>query len=124
MDEPIIERRKNHHSGELLELVRQIHDSQLAQAQCMNALDKKLADHITLEPVKLGEEIAELMAKAFPFKDPDGHRRYHELVIQRAEERAEFWKRMRIEVSKWGLLGVLGFLAAAAWNSFLQGPHK
>lgn len=118
----VIERRKHNHPSELLELVRQIHDHQIEQTRSIEALDAKITDHIALEPVKIGEDIAAAMAKAFPDKDPEGHRRFHESLIQKAEEKAEFWRAMRKEIGKWGLISVLSFLAIAAWHQFLRGP--
>jgi len=101
----------------LLQLIRQIHESQLA-------LDRKLTDHIALEPIEFGEKLANMMQKAFPEGDPEGHRRHHELVIQREEERVEFWRAMRKEIGKWGIISVLGLLIVSAWHSFLQGPQR
>jgi len=101
----------------LMTLIQQIHDSQMA-------LDKKLSEHMISEPVEIGEKIAGLMQAAFPEGDPEGHRRHHELVIAQAEEKAEFWKAMRKEIGKWGLIGVLSFIVVAIWHSFLQGPPK
>ena len=88
------------------------------------ALDRKLTEHIALEPIEFGEKLANMMQKAFPEGDPEGHRKHHELVIQREEERMEFWRAMRKEVGKWGIISVLGFLIVSAWHSFLQGPQK
>lgn len=99
----------------LLELVRQVHASQ-------KALDKKLTHHIEEETDELARAIAKLLAEAFPEADPSGHRRHHELVIQQAEEKAKFWGEMRVAAAKWLGLGVLTFLAGAAWTQFLRGP--
>ena len=117
MTEPVFIDRRQSHTAEVLMLIKQIHESQLA-------LDKKLTDHMVVESVEIGEQITDMMKKAFPEGDPEGHRRHHELVIQRAEESAEFWRKMRIEIGKWGLISVIGFLVVSAWHSFLQGPTK
>lgn len=122
--EQVIERRKHNHPSELLELVRQIHDHQIAQSKQIDNMDAKLTEHMLLEPVKVGEDIADAMARAFPSKDPTAHRKYHESLIQKAEEKAEFWKKMRVEIGKWGLISVLSFLALSVWRSFLSGPGK
>lgn len=63
-------------------------------------------------------------SKAFPNDDPDGHRRFHEAEIRRAEARAEFWEKMRFEVVKWGLFGFLGWAAYQLWIAFIHGPQK
>lgn len=97
----------------LLLLVQQVHDNQLV-------LEKKVAD----VPSEMAKALATLMADAFPEGDPDGHRKHHEAVIKAAEEKAEFWKKMRLAISQWGLIGFLGWAAYALWAAFLQGPHK
>jgi hypothetical protein len=115
MTEQLAERRPP--SAELLELVKQVHDNQLA-------MDAKLTKHMTEETVELAEAIASLMKDAFPEGDPGGHRRHHELVIKAAEEKAEFWQKMRIALSQYGLLGFAGWAFWVLWAAFLQGPHK
>lgn len=111
---PIIERRRS--SPELIELIWTVHDNQLA-------LSAKLDKHMKEETSELADAIARLMKEAFPEGDPDGHRRHHELVIKQAEEKAEFWQKMRLELAKWGLLGFLGWALLQLWQSFLQGPR-
>ena len=118
----IIERRKNHHgSSEVLELVRMIHDSQIA-------LDKKLTDHMHDEPIQLGEEIGRLLNMCFPNGDPSGHKLAHEVWIQKAEESRDFWRTMRKELAKWGLIifigWFLGFIGLSLWQMLLHGPQK
>jgi len=58
----------------------------------------------------------------FPNNDPKGHREYHEARINEINNRAEFWRKMTFELSKWGLVGFLGWAALAMWQSFLHGP--
>lgn len=112
----VIERRHNNNT-ELLELVKIIHENQIE-------MDRKLTDHMQNETAELAEAITQLMAQAFPAGDPQGHRAHHELVIKKAEESAAFWKTMRVELAKWGLLGFAGWAIYALWNAFLQGPQK
>ena len=100
-----VERRKEPASA-LVMMVEKIHDNVIA-------IDQKLA---------IG--LAEIRVEAFPEGDADGHRRHHEAIIKAAEDRAKFWQTMRIELSKWGLIGFAGWAVYALWNSLLQGPHK
>lgn len=51
----------------------------------------------------------------FPDNDPDGHRRAHEAMIALAQRRARFYDMALSEATRWGMLGVLGFLAASVW---------
>lgn len=47
--------------------------------------------------------------------DIDGHRRYHEAMIEAAKEQAAFWRDLKLDIAKkgaWGLLIiVLGLIA-------------
>lgn len=99
----------------LLLLIKQVHEK-------IDRMELALNQHMTDEPVKIAEEIKELMDKAFPYGDPNGHRAHHEALILKAEQRAEFWKKMTFEISKWGLFGFMGWAAVALWKSFLMGP--
>ena len=64
----------------------------------------------------------ESLASGFPSGDPAGHRRYHEAEIKRIEARAEFWSKLRLSVTQWGLLGFLGWALVSLWHEFLKGP--
>ena len=39
--------------------------------------------------------------------DIDGHRRYHEAMIDAAKEQAQFWRELKIDIAKKGAWGVL-----------------
>jgi hypothetical protein len=90
----------------------------------IDEMDKKLTQHMTDETLVLAEEIAKLMNNAFPGSDPAGHRVYHETQMAAIADNAAFWKSIRNEVGKWGILSVLGFILIAAWRHFLEGPSK
>lgn len=62
------------------------------------------------------------IAAGFPDGDPDGHRRYHEAEIKRIEARAEFWSKLRLSVTQWGLVGFIGWVLVSLWHEFLKGP--
>jgi hypothetical protein len=108
--------RRNSDTAVLI-LVQQVHDD-------VQAMKKRLDEHMKDETLELAEAVATLMVKAFPEGDPLGHRVKHEADIQAAKDRAEFWKKLLFEISKWGIAGVLGWLAYAAWTAFLLGPRK
>lgn len=82
-----------------------------------------LKNHIETEPQEWAALLEDMMVKSFPGGDPDGHREAHEAQMQAVRDRAEFWKTMLMEVSKWGILGVLGWLAFHAWVAFVKGPQ-
>lgn len=99
----------------MLSLIEQTHNS-------VKELNDKFAIHLRDEPLALAEAVAALMIKAFPEGDPSGHKAYHEAQMKAAEDRAKFWKTMLFEVTKYGLLGVFGWLALRIWTIFLEGP--
>ena len=114
--ELLVERRSSDHSA-MLVLVQQTYAS-------VQALDKKLSEHMVNETLELAEALAGIMTRSFPDGDGDGHRRHHESVLKQAESRADFWATMSKELAKWGLVGFMGWATYALWNAFLQGPHK
>jgi predicted metal-dependent hydrolase len=87
-------------------------------------IDRKLSEHMTNETITLAQEIAKLINTAFPGNDPQGHKAYHEIQMQAIADRAEFWKTMRTEISKWGLIGFVGWVVVTAWKAFIMGPLK
>jgi hypothetical protein len=109
------DRRAN--DGPVMLLLQSLHDKQ-------DRMEERLTTHMANETGELAVEVARLMAQAFPDGDPDGHRRHHEAVIAKAEARAEFWRKMAYEITKYGLLGFIGWLGVTTWQAFLQGPHK
>lgn len=86
----------------------------------VNRLRTELADGMTVQKLALED----VLADAFPEGDPVGHRKHHEAVIQAAEDKAEFWKTMRTELGKYGLVAFTGWAIYYLWQAFLQGPHK
>ena len=110
---PEVERRAN--DSLMVLLMQEVHKK-------IEEMDKKLTQHMSEETLLLAEEIAKLINKAFPGEDPLGHRIYHETQMQAAADRAAFWKAMRIEIGKWGIIGLLGWMLYAAWIAFLKGP--
>src|ERR1700761_3001234 len=67
---------------------------------------------------KLDEVIRRVddLRKAFPGGDWDGHRRYHETLIERAEARTKFYDDLRAELAKKGMWALLALLGVALWQ--------
>lgn len=105
------------HNELLMEMVRETRDSTAA-------LDAKLTKHMIEEPRDWAAAISDLMKSSFPEGDPDGHRKHHEAVIKAAEEKAEFWKKMRMELVQKGLIGFGLWALYALWVALLHGPAK
>lgn len=110
------DRRKSDHAA-VINLVTEVHRD-------VKDLHARLTQHMTNETLELAEAITLLTRNAFPQGDPDGHRRHHELVIKQAEDKAQFWEKMKFELIRWGLIGFLGWAAVAMWRSFLLGAPK
>lgn len=56
---------------------------------------------------------------AFPDGNIDGHRRYHESVIEWRELRNKIARESLIKAASAGAVGGLGWVAYALWKSFL-----
>ncbi len=89
--------------------------------QQQNAKLDNLADFVRTSATEQAQRLDSL-ASGFPDGDPAGHRRYHEAEIKRIEARAEFWSKLRLSVTQWGLLGFLGWALVSLWHEFLKGP--
>lgn len=106
--EQIVERRQNQQI--LFDLIQQ-----------QNAKIDKLTEFVRSSTSNQAQRL-ESLASGFPSGDPAGHRRYHEAEIKRIERRAEFWSKLLLELSKWGLAGFLGWVAVTLWHEFIKGP--
>jgi hypothetical protein len=84
----------------------------------MDDQEQDLATHMREET----SQIATFM-KAFPASDPIAHCAAHLEWIEEVRQRKEFYAKMRFELARWGLLGLIGWLAIQAWHGFLKGPH-
>lgn len=60
----------------------------------------------------------DMLLKAFPGGDTDGHRRYHESVIEWRELRNKMVREALIKVAQGGALAGAGWIALAIWQSF------
>ena len=112
---PAVDRRKS--DDAVLVLVQMVHAD-------VQTLKVKIDDVRTDESLALAEAVATLMLKAFPEGDPDGHKAAHEADIQAAKDKAEFWKKMRFELSRAGLLGFLAWAVIQIWKGALAGPQS
>lgn len=115
MTTPPFSAERRAEDGALLMLVKQVHEGQ-------QALDEKLTQHMTNETRELAEAVSDMMKRSFPGGDPDGHRRAHEAQIAAIEARAEFWKKLLFELTKYGLIGLAGWLFIIVWTALLKGP--
>ncbi len=128
---PVADRRANpthdrrnaeHHPLNLL--LTRVGEDVTVLGQDVKELTKLLDEQRHDEALALAEAVAALMIKSFPEGDADGHRKAHEAQMRAIEARAEFWKKMLFEVSKYGAIGVIGWLCMKLWVAFLSGPTK
>lgn len=112
---PFIERRTENQI--LIGILNQVHND-------IRQLDEKLTDHMGSETAALAATVNEILNRSFPEGDPEGHRKAHEETMKALADRSEFWNKLLFEVTKYGLFGVLGWLAYTVWVAFLVGPKR
>lgn len=61
----------------------------------------------------------EKLLLAFPSGDIEGHRRYHEAVIEWRELRNRIVRECLIKAAQATMFGAFGWVALAAWKSFV-----
>lgn len=93
----------------LVQLLTDMRDNQLEMRADMEQLTKKVG---TLQAAN------ERLLSGFPADDVDGHRRYHESVIEWRELRNKMVREALMKVSQAGALAAFGWLALALWEAF------
>jgi hypothetical protein len=94
-----------------------------ALIQCLNQmhgaiqrLNDKLDQHIIQE--------GDLLTEAFPNADAEGHKRYHQAVIESMETRNKLIRECLVKAGSAGLLIGMGWLGYAAWAWFKLEVHR
>jgi len=108
----------------LLLLVQKVHEDVKGMKVDVVGLTSRLDVHMRDETLALAMAVSELMIKSFPQGDPDGHKALHEADIQAAKDKAEFWKKMRFELSRAGILAFLVWAGVQVWKGALAGPSS
>jgi hypothetical protein len=93
----------------LIQLLSEVRDNQLDMMANFDSLSKKVAD---------GQAATDRLLSGFPAEDLDGHRRYHESVIEWRELRNKLVRDLLMKAAQATFMGALGFLALAAWKAF------
>lgn len=103
------------------------------QSEAIQKLADKLDSHVEKSAERheaMGAKITgsdaviAAILEGFPNKDPRGHHDAHTEWIESARRRKEFWSKLLAEVTKYGLIGLLGWLLTLAWHGLLKGPAK
>jgi hypothetical protein len=93
----------------LVQLLGEVRDNQLD----MRADFEQLSQHVNeLRATN------ERLLSGFPAEDVEGHRRYHESVIEWRELRNKMVREALVNVAKAGTLAGLGWLVLAVWQAF------
>lgn len=85
----------------------------------MAAMLTEIRDELAATRLELAANTrkTEQVLNAFPSGDTDGHRRYHESVIEWRELRNKVVKEALIHAAKAGSLAAFGWIAYAIWQS-------
>lgn len=90
--------------------------------------DSKSTERRSVDPVlralgRLDEKVDRVLA-GFPDGDPDGHRRFHEVMIRKAEAREKFWNDMSAKLIERGVWATLMALVGAALYTIRETLHR
>lgn len=91
-----------------------------ALAQVLTEMLTEIRDELVSTRAELASNTrkTEQVLSAFPAGDTDGHRRYHESVIEWRELRNRMVKEGLIKVAQTGMLGGAGILLVLIWRAF------
>ncbi len=101
-------------AGKVLEAIKNL-DSRLGREHAENRTDTAEFKREVMQ--QLGE-----LRSAFPGDDPEGHRRFHDMLIAESAARKAFWSDLRGRLLEKGIWAVLVFVAGAVWF-YLRKSH-
>lgn len=93
----------------LVQLLSEVRDNQLDMMANFDTMSKKLA---------VVQASNERLLSGFPADDVEGHRRYHESVIEWRELRNKLVREALVKIAGAGALAAAGWLVLAIWQSF------
>jgi len=93
----------------LVALLTEMRDNQLEMRADFEQLSQK---------VSRLQATNERLLSGFPAEDVEGHRRYHESVIEWRELRNKLAREALVKIASAGALGAAGWLLLAIWQSF------
>lgn len=70
------------------------------------------------------QRLEEMIKEGFPDGDAEAHRKYHEALIRKAEERTRFYAELRVKLAEKGIWAVLVLLATALYWYIREGPKQ
>ncbi|MFL9881298.1 hypothetical protein PQR63_23070 [Herbaspirillum rhizosphaerae] len=81
-----------------------------------NARHSENTDHL--------QRLEEMIKEGFPDGDAEAHRKYHEALIRKAEERTRFYAELRVKLAEKGIWAVIVVLATAVYWYVREGPKQ
>jgi hypothetical protein len=93
----------------LVQMLNDLRDGQLELMANVDTVSAKVTQH---------ELTTARLLSAFPADDVDGHRRYHESVIEWRELRNKLVREALMKMFGAGALAATGWLALALWQAF------
>jgi MoaA/NifB/PqqE/SkfB family radical SAM enzyme len=115
-EQDVIERRAID-VGMLIAKIETLHEDIIS-------MDTKLTKHIEDEVEDIAKAVKDIFVQSMPNEDAALHKQMHETEMQILKDRKEFWKKLLFELSKTGIVGVLGWMGYSLWVAFLSGPTK
>lgn len=94
----------------IISLLQELREGQTNLANEMRNMSNQLNEHVATD-----ERILKDIYKSFPEGDIEGHRRYHEAVIENMQVRAELVRACLKAVASAGLITGIGFTVKALW---------
>lgn len=70
------------------------------------------------------QRLEEMIKEGFPDGDAEAHRKYHEALIRKAEERTRFYAELRVKLAEKGIWAVIVFVGAALYWYIKEGPRQ
>ncbi len=98
------------------------HEVHISETQ-IERIAERAAEHaiaklgIAVGKFQATEAAIQKLSQGFPAGDIEGHRRYHEAVIEWRELRNKLVREALIKVAGAGAIGACGFIALAIWQS-------
>jgi hypothetical protein len=102
-----------------IDMMRDVHNSQREVVELLAAHSNDFKEHCEQDASQMA-----LILNAFPGEDVDGHRRYHQAVIDWLELRNKTIREALIKAGEVGFIAAMGWILYALYIAFLHGGGK
>ena len=128
-DDSVVQIRNNRRESDKYWELAIAHIAELSESQRKltekfdTHFDNSIERHDQLAAKITGNDVViAAILDGFPNKDPRGHHDAHISWIEDARAKKEFWTKLVAEVTKYGLIGLLGWLLTLVWAAAVKGP--